>query len=143
MSIINCPDCGRKISSRTAFSRCPYCGCPTEAIFRAHKRRKYIGLSLVGGLLLIGAINGGDKKEESQDSTQTTEETQSAQPIMESSKGNATTKSVESSNKDDKTLTDTQAEDVLITEYIETPAEEVDEVISVEETTATPPNDSL
>ncbi len=62
---------------------------------------------------------------------------------MESSKGNATTKSVESSNKDDKTLTDTQAEDVLITEYIETPAEEVDEVISVEETTATPPNDSL
>lgn len=141
MSIINCPDCGRKISSRTAFSRCPYCGCPTEAIFKAHKRRKYIGLSLVGGLLLIGAINGGDTKDKVQESMQATEEAQSAQPIKESTKGNTTKKSVQSSPKNDKSLSDTQ-EEVLNTENIETSAEEVGDVVVEEETTVTT-NDSI
>ena len=60
MSMIKCPDCGNKVSSRAAFSHCPYCGCPTTTIMKAAKTRamwKTLGLIFLFGIIAIGALH--------------------------------------------------------------------------------------
>lgn len=59
MSTIKCPDCGRKISSRTAFNHCPHCGCPTTTIKR-HAKWKTVALIVFA--IILGVVYFTDEK---------------------------------------------------------------------------------
>ena len=59
MSTIKWPDCGRKISSRTAFNHCPHCGCPTNTIKR-HAKWKTVALIVFA--IILGVAYFTDEK---------------------------------------------------------------------------------
>lgn len=54
MSTIKCPDCGRKISSRTVLTYCPHCGCPTS-VAKSHARWQSIGGLVIIAVIIVGS----------------------------------------------------------------------------------------
>lgn len=54
MALINCPDCGREVSSNAP--ACPSCGAPIQAQTIEATAKKWKGLQLLGALLVILGI---------------------------------------------------------------------------------------
>ena len=66
MGKMKCPDCGREMSDRSVWTRCPSCGCPMEAISTSHKFKMKLNKCLWGLSILFFLFFGlcHDDKEE-------------------------------------------------------------------------------
>ena len=70
MSTMKCPDCGRKISSRTTFNHCPHCGCPMSAVKRSAKFKSCLTtLGVIAVISLLCYVQCEDNKKPSRNKT--------------------------------------------------------------------------
>lgn len=129
MSTMKCPDCGRKVSTRTTFTRCPYCGCPMTEIKKSEKIRRLkstIGWSIaIITLVMIGMCNDkSDEKSSKGDSVKQTPQTEKV-----SADNSSKSEKYEKKNGNKVETYNEEVQDIIT---VEEPIEEVD----VLETTA-------
>lgn len=98
---MKCPDCGREMSDRSVWTRCPSCGCPMEVISSSHKFKMKLDNCLWGlGILffLFFALCSDDKEEKKtihKESTEQVGEIQQTKKYPQNSSKAKKTKPVE------------------------------------------------
>lgn len=137
MSTIKCPDCGRKISSRTAFDCCPYCGCPTSTIIATERGRsiwRAIVIIVIAVFVLIGYLTDDSKKENTKQIKKSSIEVVGGNKSTRSSSSNnvstAKKHKQSSSSSVDETVESPTVSDEVVTDNV-SPSE--DKIHSVED----------
>ena len=119
---MKCPDCGREMSDRSVWTRCPSCGCPMEAISTSHKFKmklnKYLwGLSIIFFLFFV--LCHDDKEKTKATFHESTEQVEGIQQTKKSRKNRSKakkTKPVENVNLE---------KEIVVSEPMEVNAEEI------------------
>ena len=127
---MKCPDCGREMSDRSVWTRCPSCGCPMEAITSSHKFKAKLnnylwGLGILFFLIIAFCSDDKDKKEGMNPSKESTEKVQTEHKTKNSTKKHSkTSTTIKSANSD---IPKTQVE--VVSEPLEINREEITEEI--------------
>lgn len=92
---MKCPDCGREMSDRSVWTRCPSCGCPMEAISISHKFKMKLnkclwGLSIIFFLFFV--LCHDDKEETKATLHESTEQVEEIQQTKKSRKNRSKAK---------------------------------------------------